>query len=97
MRLEQRSRCVGRVEHGVSTAGLKMSSLDVGWEVQGSLENVEPKPRLERKRSELPRGGKDMGAQIGAELRAVFAPAPEGRFSGADDVLSQLDGWATES
>jgi hypothetical protein len=65
-----------------------MNNLDMGWRPKPP-QNSTPKPRLERQRSELPRGGKDVAAQIGAELRAVFAPVP-----GADELLSQIDGWS---
>jgi hypothetical protein len=70
-----------------------MNDLDMGWRPK-TPGNATPKPRLERQRSELPRGGKDVAAQIGAELRAVFAPMPAGHLVGADDLLSQIDGWS---
>lgn len=53
------------------------------------------KPRLERQRSELPRGGKDLVAQIGAELRMVFTPLRP--LYGADDVLAQIESWSNDT
>jgi hypothetical protein len=72
-----------------------MMDLDTGWKPKPP-QNTIPKRRLERQRSELPRGGRDMAAQIGAELRAVFAPVPPGRLAGVDELLSQIDGWSRE-
>ena len=69
-----------------------MINRDKGWEPIPP-QNTAPKPRIERQRSELPRGGKDMGAQIGAELRAVFGPVPMDNFSGKDDLFTQIDLW----
>jgi hypothetical protein len=57
------------------------------------LQTVDVKPRLERQRSELPRGGRDMAAQIGAELRTVFAPVPMSKLSGGDDLFGRIDLW----
>ncbi|MEW6437395.1 MAG: hypothetical protein AB1508_09555 [Pseudomonadota bacterium] len=69
-------------------AGLMMKTWDRGWEPVEQRQTARPKPRLERPRSELPRGGKDIGAQIGAEMRAVFTLP-----TGTDDLLAQLDRW----
>jgi hypothetical protein len=76
--------------------GLTMMNMSKGWEPTPP-QHTTLKPRLERQRSELPRGGKDLVAQIGAELRAVFAPVPPGRLAGVDELLSQIDGWRHES
>jgi hypothetical protein len=62
------------------------------WEAE-RLQTVDVKPRLERQRSELPRGGRDIAAQIGAELRTVFAPVPMSKFSGRDDLFARIDLW----
>jgi hypothetical protein len=69
-----------------------MMDWDVGWEAKPP-QNATPRWRLERPRSELPRGGKDMMAQIGAELRAVFAPVPMSKLSGRDDLFARIDLW----
>jgi hypothetical protein len=69
-----------------------MTDWDMEWEAE-RLQTVDVKPRLERQRSELPRGGRDMAAQIGAELRAVFAPVPMSKFSGRDDLFARIDLW----
>jgi hypothetical protein len=69
-----------------------MSDWDMSWEAK-HLQTVNAKPRLERQRSELPRGGRDMAAQIGAELRAVFAPVPMRKLSGGDDLFARIDLW----
>jgi hypothetical protein len=69
-----------------------MRDWDMGWEAE-RLQTVNAKPRLERQRSELPRGGRDMMAQIGAELRAVFAPIPMSKLSGRDDLFARIDLW----
>ncbi len=72
-----------------------MRDWDMGWAPKPP-ENAALKPRLERARSELPRGGKDMASQIGAELRIVFGPpAPTElggtELGGLDEVLAQID------
>ena len=69
-----------------------MMKRDKGWEPVPPR-YMASKPRLERQRSELPRGGKDMGAQIGAELRSVFAPVPMTKLSGSDDLFARIDLW----
>jgi hypothetical protein len=69
-----------------------MTNWDMGWQAE-RLQIVDTKPRLERQRSELPRGGRDMAAQIGAELRAVFAPVPMSKLSGRDDLFARIDLW----
>ncbi|MEJ0050669.1 MAG: hypothetical protein WDN02_05605 [Methylovirgula sp.] len=69
-----------------------MMNRDKGWEPIPP-QNAIPTRRLERQRSELPRGGKDMVAQIGAELRAVFAPVPMSKLSGTDDLFARIDLW----
>ncbi len=73
-----------------------MKIWDRGWE-PGGQNGAKSKPRLERARSELPRGGKDIAAQIGAELRIVFGPPAATELRGADEMLSQIDGWSRES
>lgn len=64
-----------------------MKTWDRGWDPAAvQRQNARPKPRLERQRSELPRGGKDIAAQIGAEMRTVFTlPA------GTDELLARFD------
>ena len=66
-----------------------MMDWDMGWE-----------PTRRRKRddaaSRAPALGtaarrRDMAAQIGAELRAVFAPVPMSKLSGADDLFARID------
>ncbi len=69
-----------------------MMDLDTGWKPKPP-QNAIPTRRLERQRSELPRGGRDMAAQIGAELRAVFAPVPISKLSGRDDLFARIDLW----
>ncbi len=62
---------------------------EMSWESERQL--TRPKLRLERARSELPRGGKDMASQIGAELRLVFGPPVARELAGADEMLSKMD------
>jgi hypothetical protein len=69
-----------------------MRDWDMGWEAE-RIRTVNAKPRLERQRSELPRGGRDLAAQIGAELRAVFAPVPMSKLSDRDDLFARIDLW----
>jgi hypothetical protein len=63
-----------------------MKTWDRGWDPAQQRQNARPKPRLERPRAELPRGGKDIAAQIGAEMRAVFTLP-----TGTDDLLARFD------
>ncbi|QAY95205.1 hypothetical protein CWB41_05225 [Methylovirgula ligni] len=60
-----------------------------GWE-PGRQRETRPSLRLERHRSELPRG-KDMAAHIGAELRTVLVPHPTEKLSGLDELLARID------
>ncbi len=60
-----------------------------GWE-PGRQRETRPGPRLERHRSELPRG-KDIAAHIGVELRAVLVPHPAEKLSGLEELLAQID------
>jgi hypothetical protein len=69
-----------------------MSDWDMSWEAK-RLQTVNVKPRIERQRSELPRGGRDMAGRIGAELRTVFAPVPMSKLSGGDDLFARIDLW----
>ncbi|WP_297298090.1 hypothetical protein [uncultured Methylovirgula sp.] len=71
-------------------AGLTMKIWEMGGEPP-QRQSAKPKLRLERTRAELPRGGKDMAAQIGAELRAVFALPTAGSLANTDELLARLD------
>jgi hypothetical protein len=73
-----------------------MKDQKMGWE-PGRPQSGTPKPRLERQRSELPRGGKDIAAQIGAELRAVFALPLGNHAFVTDEVFPPLDTWSEDN
>lgn len=45
--------------------------------------------RFELSRAELPRGGASLGAQIGAELQAVYVP-PDAELRGLDALLARI-------
>ncbi len=70
-----------------------MKNWDTGREAGRLQEDENAKPRLERQRHELPRGGREIGSQIGAELRSVFAPVPMTKLSGSEDLIARIDLW----
>jgi hypothetical protein len=76
-------------------SGLTMKDWDMGWEPE-SQRSARPRPRLERARLELPRGGKDIAAQIGAELRIVFAIPVVGAIAGIDELLTRIKIWGED-
>jgi len=71
--------------------GMQGSGDDRDSNRQGDAAKLTPR-RVERERSESPRGGKNLGGQIGEELRAVFSVArvPH-ELDGLHELLNALE------